>query len=276
MSSASVLDLATIECFFDQESTGTASPTVIELPVCDFPSGCTPYGCIHLGPTNNLTGGALMWSLRSQVVVHRNQFNQLPVPDLVVGILDGLANDDISNGRITQVDASDSGHAEPSLQQDEVIEITDLAMEPPAVTITPQLFPALHGPSPTIGGAHGEISHLTGTTHTDNDAFTPTEIGGAEIVRDNSNFNDAPSGTDYPPSLLNYRHPLLTAETRPFSREAAGSQQPHGHPTDTPGPTAYSISSSRRAISATQSSSISWPPPCMLEGTGTTDTLPST
>ena len=42
-SSASVLDLVTIWCLHESASAGPASPMIRHAPVCDFPSGCTPY-----------------------------------------------------------------------------------------------------------------------------------------------------------------------------------------------------------------------------------------
>jgi len=48
-------------------------------------------GCIGLLPTCNLTGSVKMWSLSTRKIVTRDQFRVIPMPDIVIEYLTGLA-----------------------------------------------------------------------------------------------------------------------------------------------------------------------------------------
>ncbi len=59
-SSASVLDFVTIWCLHESASAGPASPIIRHAPVCDFPSGCTPYAASKY-PYATMPCGATGW-----------------------------------------------------------------------------------------------------------------------------------------------------------------------------------------------------------------------
>ncbi len=123
-------------------------------------------GCIALGGLDNLTGGVRMLSLSTLKVVRRNNFETLPMPDLVVDLMDNMAAKDLKDKLITPVAPSPAMDLERTGATQDQSDTGDMPLVPsPPVSTDPMRHPVDQGSEESPPVSTDNIRHPVDYTH---------------------------------------------------------------------------------------------------------------
>ena len=140
-------------------------------------------GCIALGGLDNLTGGVRMLSLSTLKVVRRNNFETLPMPDLVVDLMDNMAAKDLKDKLITPVAPSPAMDLERTGATQDQSDTGDMPLVPsPPVSTDPMRHPVDQGSEESPPVSTDNIRHPVDYTHEQSSLSTNTGWGATSWV----------------------------------------------------------------------------------------------